>query len=56
MTPEVFKIRLAGVLGEVDSWDQVADPFTDDEAVALLTLHRSKGAGTPQGLLRQTGR
>jgi len=42
-TLEAFKIRLSDVLGRVDSWDQVAGAFTDDEAVPLLTIHRSKG-------------
>ncbi|MEU4603504.1 ATP-dependent helicase [Kribbella sp. NPDC023972] len=43
VTLEAFKTRLADVLGRVDSWGQVAGAFTDDEAVPLLTIHRSKG-------------
>jgi superfamily I DNA/RNA helicase len=43
VTLQAFKIRLADVLGRVDEWDQVAGAFTDDEAVPLLTIHRSKG-------------
>jgi superfamily I DNA/RNA helicase len=37
-----FKVRLIDVLGRVESWGQVAEAFTDDEAVPLLTIHRSK--------------
>lgn len=43
VTLKAFKIRLAGVLGRVHSWDQLADAFTEDKAVPLLTIHRSKG-------------
>lgn len=43
VTLDAFKMRLADVLGRVASWDQVASAFTDDEAVPLLTIHRSKG-------------
>jgi superfamily I DNA/RNA helicase len=43
VTLEAFKVRLADIVGRVDSWDQVADAFTDDNAVPLLTIHRSKG-------------
>ncbi|MFI9536787.1 UvrD-helicase domain-containing protein [Nocardia fusca] len=42
-TLEAFKIRLTDVLGRVSSWDELAGAFTDDEAVPLLTIHRSKG-------------
>ena len=42
-TLAAFKVRLAEVLGRVDSWTEVADAFTDDDAVPLLTIHRSKG-------------
>ncbi|GAA2811538.1 3'-5' exonuclease [Kribbella solani] len=38
-----FRIRLTEVVERVDSWDQVADTFTDAAAVPLLTVHRSKG-------------
>lgn len=41
--PDGFKIRLAQVLQRVDSWDEVADAFADEDAVPLLTVHRSKG-------------
>lgn len=40
---ESFKARLVEVLARVDSWDEVADAFTEAEAVPLLTIHRSKG-------------
>jgi superfamily I DNA/RNA helicase len=43
VTLEAFKIRLTEVLQRVDSWTEVADAFTDDDAVPLLTVHRSKG-------------
>lgn len=43
VTLEAFKIRLLDILRRVDSWDQVASAFTDDDAVPLLTIHRSKG-------------
>jgi superfamily I DNA/RNA helicase len=43
VTLDAFRIRLAKVLGSVDSWANVADAFTDDDAVPLLTIHRSKG-------------
>lgn len=43
VTLEAFTLRLSDVLGRVDSWDQVASGFVDDEAVPLLTIHRSKG-------------
>ncbi|MPY99976.1 MAG: AAA family ATPase [Actinophytocola sp.] len=43
VTLEAFKIRLADVIARVRSWDQLAGAFTDDEAVPLLTIHRSKG-------------
>lgn len=42
-TLEAFKVRLTHILGTVDSWNQVASGFTDNEAVPLLTIHRSKG-------------
>lgn len=43
ITLEAFTLRLTEVLERVESWDQVADAFIDDEAVRLLTIHRSKG-------------
>lgn len=43
VTLKAFKIRLANVLRHVGSWDQLAGAFTQDEAVPLLTIHRSKG-------------
>jgi superfamily I DNA/RNA helicase len=43
VTLDAFKVRLTHILGTVDSWDQVAAAFTDEEAVPLLTIHRSKG-------------
>ncbi|WP_223286322.1 UvrD-helicase domain-containing protein [Kocuria atrinae] len=43
VTVEAFKIRLIDVLGRANSWDQVASAFTEDNAVPLLTIHRSKG-------------
>ncbi|WP_040337144.1 UvrD-helicase domain-containing protein [Candidatus Blastococcus massiliensis] len=43
VTLRAFKIRLADVLGRVPAWNNVADAFTDGDAVPLLTIHRSKG-------------
>ncbi|MEV4260549.1 ATP-dependent helicase [Kribbella sp. NPDC049584] len=43
LTLNAFKTRLGDVLGRVDKWDEVATAFTDEEAVPLLTIHRSKG-------------
>lgn len=43
VTLDAFKIRLAQALGRVRSWDHLAGAFTDDDAVPLLTIHRSKG-------------
>ena len=43
VTLDAFKIRVAQVLQRVDSWDAVADAFSDADAVPLLTVHRSKG-------------
>lgn len=43
VTMEAFEIRLSDVVGHVDSWDLVADGFSEDDAVPLLTIHRSKG-------------
>lgn len=44
MTVEAFKARLIDVLGDgVESWDDVPGAFVDENAVSLLTIHRSKG-------------
>ena len=43
VTLEAFRIRLAQTLLRVDLWSSVADAFLDQDAVALLTVHRSKG-------------
>lgn len=43
ITLEAFRIRLAQTLLRVDSWSAVADAFLDEDAVPLLTIHRSKG-------------
>lgn len=43
VTLDAFKARLAEVLRRVESWDQVADAFAEEQAVPLLTIHRSKG-------------
>lgn len=43
VTLEAFRVRLAETLGRVDSWAAVFDGFLDREAVALQTVHRSKG-------------
>lgn len=43
VTLEAFQIRLAQTLSRVDSWDSVVDSFLDEDAVVLLTVHRSKG-------------
>lgn len=43
VTLDAFRIRVAQVLRRVDSWDAVADAFSDADAVPLLTVHRSKG-------------
>ncbi|MET3948719.1 superfamily I DNA/RNA helicase [Arthrobacter sp. UYCu512] len=43
VTLDAFKIRVAQVLRRVDSWDAVADAFSDADAIPLLTVHRSKG-------------
>lgn len=43
VTLEAFKIRLSGALRGINSWDQLADAFTEESAVPLLTIHRSKG-------------
>ncbi|WP_162246288.1 UvrD-helicase domain-containing protein [Microbacterium sp. Root1433D1] len=38
-----FGIRLASVLEEASAWNEVADVFRQDDAVPLMTIHRSKG-------------
>ena len=38
-----FKVRLVDVLQRVDTWSEVTPAFTDEDAVPLLTIHRSKG-------------
>jgi superfamily I DNA/RNA helicase len=43
VTLAAFKVRLAEVLRRVDSWNSVSDAFFDEDAVPLLTVHRSKG-------------
>lgn len=43
VTLTAFKIRLAQVLRRVDSWTSVSDAFFDEDAIPLLTVHRSKG-------------
>ncbi|MFJ6531753.1 UvrD-helicase domain-containing protein [Microbacterium sp. NPDC091662] len=36
-------IRLASVLEETSAWNEVAGAFRQDDAVPLMTIHRSKG-------------
>lgn len=43
ITLDAFRIRLAKTLLRVDSWSAVADAFLEEDAVPLLTVHRSKG-------------
>lgn len=43
VTLGAFKIRLREVLRSAESWASVASAFTDEGAVPLLTIHRSKG-------------
>jgi superfamily I DNA/RNA helicase len=38
-----FKIRLTWALQQVDEWPDVAAAFMDEDAVPLMTIHRSKG-------------
>lgn len=40
---EAFHIRLVQTLTRVNTWECVADAFFDQNAVSLLTIHRSKG-------------
>jgi superfamily I DNA/RNA helicase len=42
-TLEAFTIRTANVVGRIQAWDQLANVFAEDDAVPLLTIHRSKG-------------
>jgi superfamily I DNA/RNA helicase len=43
LTVEAFLLRLTSVLERAQSWDQVAVAFADEDAVPLMTIHRSKG-------------
>ncbi|WP_433955348.1 3'-5' exonuclease [Janibacter indicus] len=43
ITLDAFRIRLAKTLMHVESWSAVADAFLEEDAVPLLTVHRSKG-------------
>lgn len=43
VTLGAFQMRLAQTLLRVDSWSSAADAFFDQDAVPLLTVHRSKG-------------
>lgn len=36
-------LRLASVLDEAESWSGVADAFREEDAVPIMTIHRSKG-------------
>lgn len=38
-----FKVRLTWALEQVDKWADVAATFMDEDAVPLMTIHRSKG-------------
>lgn len=40
---DAFKIRLAWAMVHVEEWGDVGAAFTDDDAVTLMTIHRSKG-------------
>jgi superfamily I DNA/RNA helicase len=40
---DAFKIRLTWALQHVEDWAAVAVAFTDEAAVPLMTIHRSKG-------------
>lgn len=42
-TLQAFTIRTADSVGRIQAWNELADVFTDDGAVPLLTIHRSKG-------------
>jgi superfamily I DNA/RNA helicase len=43
VTVAAFKARLGDAISRADGWDEVAAAFTDQDAVPLLTIHRSKG-------------
>lgn len=43
VTLDAFRTRLSDAIRRVDSWHEVAGAFADDDAVPLLTIHRSKG-------------
>ena len=43
VTLKAFQIRLAQTIRRVDSWSDVTGAFLDEDAVPLLTVHRSKG-------------
>ena len=40
---DAFKIRLAWAIGHAAEWGDVAAAFMDEDAVPLMTIHRSKG-------------
>lgn len=40
---EAFKIRLTGALEYGEEWADIAPAFMDEDAVPLMTIHRSKG-------------
>ncbi|MCZ4080509.1 DEAD/DEAH box helicase, partial [Rhodococcus sp. H36-A4] len=40
---EAFMLRLEWALGQVDTWGSVAHAFLDEDAIPLMTIHRSKG-------------
>lgn len=40
---DAIELRLASVLEETSAWNEVADAFRQDDAVPLMTIHRSKG-------------
>ena len=40
---DAFKIRLTEALEHVEEWVDVATAFMDEDAVPLMTIHRSKG-------------
>ena len=40
---DAFKIRLTWALEHVEEWADVAAAFMDEDAVPLMTIHRSKG-------------
>lgn len=40
---DAFKLRLSWALEHVEEWPDVAAAFMDEDAVPLMTIHRSKG-------------